>query len=85
MDLERIQEVLRKYEERLMSLKNVESVGIGKKTAKGKETEELAIVVGVAKKLPPEMLKKLNIVPIPKNLEGIKTDVIQVGKLYAQK
>ncbi|UCG02733.1 MAG: hypothetical protein JSW11_01830 [Candidatus Heimdallarchaeota archaeon] len=81
MSLEEVRKVKRKYSNHLMSFKNVVSVGVGRKRVNGKETNELAIVVGVSEKLPENKLKKTDI--IPKKLDGIKTDVIQVGEITA--
>ncbi|MFX0184524.1 MAG: hypothetical protein ACFE95_15695 [Candidatus Hodarchaeota archaeon] len=64
-----------------MSLKNVVSVGIGRRKVQGRETEELAIIVGVTQKLPPTLIKKSDL--IPQVLDGVKIDVIEVGEVRA--
>jgi len=52
-----------------------------KKIVKGKETDRLCIRIYVRKKLPESMLRKDEI--IPKELEGVCTDVVEVGTLKA--
>ena len=60
---------------------NVVGVGVGRKLVRGRETEELSIAISVIKKLPERSLKREEI--IPKEIEGIKTDVIETGVIYA--
>ncbi len=60
---------------------NVVGVGVGRKFVRGKETDELSIAVSVIKKLPEASLRMEEI--IPKEIEGIKTDVIETGIIYA--
>lgn len=79
MSLEEVKRVNEKYSDYLMSLKNVISVGIGKKMIGGQQTDELCIIVGVTKKVPDHKLKNEDIVP--KNIDSVKTDVIKVGKI----
>jgi len=79
--LEEARNIKAKYLEQLLKLANVVSVGIGRKVVGGKQTDEIAIVVGVTKKLPESLLDILDIVP--KILERVKTDVIEVGQIFA--
>lgn len=58
-------------------------MGIGRKTIAGEETDQLAIVVDVVRKLPENQLKKEEI--IPKSLEGVPVDVQEVGVIKALK
>lgn len=60
---------------------NVVGVGVGRKLVRGRETEELSVAVSVIKKLPETSLRREEI--IPKEIEGIKTDVIETGVIYA--
>jgi hypothetical protein len=60
---------------------NVVGVGVGRKLVRRKEKEELSIVVSVIKKLPEASLRREEI--IPKEIEGIKTDIIETGVIYA--
>lgn len=64
-----------------MTRPNVVGVGVGRKLVRGKETEELSIAVSVIKKLPAMSLRKEEI--IPREIEGIKTDVIETGVIRA--
>lgn len=75
-----IQKVLAKNRKKLLK-KNIEAVGIGYKVTDGKQTCELAVVCSVEKKLPLFKISKTNL--IPKEINGIKTDVIEVGIIKA--
>lgn len=70
-----------RYSKTIMEKENVVGVGIGYKEASGKRLDELCITVMVRKKLPLEALPISAL--IPRELEGIKTDVIEVGDLRA--
>lgn len=70
----------------LKSLKkrlNVNGVGIGHKIVNGKDTGELCLTVLVRKKLPKSELTKANL--IPKSLDNISLDVVEIGNVYAYK
>ena len=69
-------------EDNLLALSNVSGVGIGFKEKKGKQNEELCIQVFVQKKLKEKDLDSDQIVP--KTLNGINTDVFEVGNIEAQ-
>jgi hypothetical protein len=77
------QKVVERLNSEVKRLPNV--VGYSKtlkrKIVKGRETDIMAIRIYVEKKLPEAMLKPAHI--IPKNIEGIHTDVVEVGKLKA--
>ncbi len=73
--------VKERHERYLLGKRNVTGVGIGFKKAKGKKTNELSIVVLVEKKLPETVLKDEDI--IEKELEGVPTDVQEVGRIKA--
>lgn len=63
----------------LLSLPNVNGVGIGYKETNGHITDELSVVCLVTK-------KTSNLPPgghIPSSIDGVKTDVIQVGEIKA--
>lgn len=63
---------------RLQSDPNVACVGIGLKFVKGKPTLEAALQYYVRTKLPSDAeIRKLGSEPVPRELEGYKTDVIQ--------
>ncbi len=67
------------YSRRIMKMPNVVGVGIGYKETSGKRLDELCITVLVRRKLPIEALPSSGL--IPHELEGVKTDVIEVGEL----
>ena len=78
----KIKQLQKKYEPRLLSFPNVVGVGIGFKERKNISTKKLCLKVYVLKKIPPGKLSKDQL--IPKKLEGIETDVEEVGRLKAQ-
>lgn len=83
MDEEYIREIKSKYAPLLFKYEGVVGVGIGRKIVAGKETDQLAIVVDVIKKLSEDRLKKEDL--IPQFLEGIPVDVQEVGVIRALK
>lgn len=76
-----IDAVLLKSRTKLMRLRNVVGVGIGHKVTHGIDTGELCLAVFVSVKMPPEKLKKKDIVP--PEIDGVKTDVVETGEFYA--
>ena len=71
-----IEDVQRKYENRLLGLPNVNGVGIGRRD--GKEV----IKVFVTRKVPETSLQPGEV--IPKALDGFETDVQELGEVTAQ-
>lgn len=71
-------EIKTKYQDELLAKENVVGVGIGKK----KRTGQFCIKVYVKEKKPVNQLKACDI--IPRQLEGVRTDVVQTGKIMAQ-
>jgi hypothetical protein len=71
-----IEGVMAKYQERLMGLPNVTGVAIGQRAGKP------VIKVFVTHKLPESALRPEEIVP--KNLQGVETDVEETGVVTAQ-
>ncbi len=63
---------------RLHAIPGVHAVGVGFKVVGGKKTDQLAITVFVDKKKKPEELVQREI--IPAEIEGIKTDVVQMAR-----
>lgn len=59
--------------------KNVIGHGVGKKITGGKVTDENCIAIFVDKKLTPDAISKKDM--IPKKINGIKTDVVETGKI----
>ncbi|MGA7902512.1 MAG: hypothetical protein WCA06_07755, partial [Terrimicrobiaceae bacterium] len=64
--------------ERLQALPNVRSVGVGMRVRRGKLTGELAFGVYVDVKVPRAKLVAADL--IPEIVEGIRTDVLQIGR-----
>lgn len=77
--MERIARLLRQHEKKLLSLDNVVGVGMGYKIVRGKTTNKPAVMVLVKKKYPEEQLKSKHVVP--KALNEVPTDVIEVGEI----
>lgn len=75
-------QALERHRDNLLSLPNVNGVGIGFKQRAGLETDELSVVVFVTRKLPERQLKVSSLVP--QSLEGSRTDVVEVGVLTFQ-
>lgn len=65
----------------LLAVKNVVGVGVGYKIKGGQQTDDYAIVVMVSQKLPLSALAPEAV--LPKNISGVKIDVIEVGELRA--
>ncbi|MHA2403985.1 MAG: hypothetical protein ACXADH_13400 [Candidatus Kariarchaeaceae archaeon] len=81
--MEEVQKVKKKYQDQLFKHKGVVGIGIGKKTVKGKETDDLAIIVSVELKVDEAELPEEDL--LPEVLEGVPIDVQQVGILKIQK
>ncbi len=78
---EQIMAVRIQYEKQLMAQANVIGTGVGFKYKRGKLTNDLAVIVNVTKKKPLTELAKKDVVPT--ELEGVLTDVQEVGKIRA--
>lgn len=79
---QKAQAVKRKYESDLLSRANVVGVGVGYLRRGGQATGEIGIVIMVEKKVSPEHLDPEHI--LPAELDGIRVDVQEVGRLAAQ-
>jgi len=77
-----IQRVKERYEAELLLNSNVVGVGIGTKIIKGISTQRECIKIYVRKKFPRNKLQKNEL--IPRKLNGIETDVEEVGRLKTQ-
>ena len=73
----KIQELIRKYESELLKYPNVIGISTGNKIVNGISTKELCISILVKKKIPEEELDSKSV--LPKYIESIKTDVVDVG------
>lgn len=76
-----ILDISNNYYEYLMSLYNVNGIGMGYKYINGVNTKQLCIHVLVEEKVNSKYISKSNI--IPKKYMGITTDVIEVKKVKA--
>lgn len=65
----------------LLKKGNVVAVGKGRKTVRGEDTGEEAVVVNVKKKQPEFKLTRQDMVP--KSVDGFQTDVVESGKIRA--
>lgn len=78
-EIAEIAEVREKREEEILSYPNVVGVATGYKIKADKVTPDLCMQVLVEKKIKEEVLAESEIVP--KDVEGIKTDVIATGRI----
>jgi hypothetical protein len=69
------------HTEALMAMNNVVGVGTAYKISNGEKTDELAVVALVRDKLSPDGIPRSQM--LPKKLDGIATDVVEVGELRA--
>src|ERR1700693_335587 len=83
IDFERIRNIKRAAQGRLLAIPGVHAVGIGSKIVAGKRTDEPAIMVFVEKKRPLSELRPEEV--IPGEIDGIKTDVYEseVPRIHA--
>lgn len=77
----RIAEVQDKHEAELLSFDNVVGVAPSLKVSKGEPTGEWSLTVLVEEKLPKTKVAKDSLVP--DTVDGVVTDVVEVGKLEA--
>lgn len=78
----RAQEAQTKYTEELIKKANVQGTAVGLAKVNGEYTDEIALVVLVSVKLPESQLEPEDI--CPKELDGVRVDVQEVGFLEAQ-
>lgn len=78
-----IRKIKERYEEKLLLFPNVAGVGIGAKIINGISTQRKCVKIYVRKKVSRSKLQKNAL--IPGKLNGIETDVEEVGRLKAQK
>lgn len=70
------------HQDTLLQKQNVVGVAVGYKESEGVKTDEIAVVVLVEEKKPLAALSAQD--AIPKEIDGMKTDVVEVGYLRAQ-
>lgn len=75
-------EAQRLFQEDLLRRRGVVGVAVGYKNFREESTDELAVAVLVEQKKPVAALTEEDL--IPKDLQGARTDVIEVGRLEAQ-
>ncbi len=80
-EVDEIRRIKEKHEPSIMARKNVVGLGVGYKETKGVKTDRMALVVMVTKKVSAQELKKGDL--IPAEVEGVITDVIEVGEIIA--
>lgn len=78
---DKIKQVKEASKDNLLEMQNVIGVGVGYQIQGGEQTGNYAIVVMVSRKLPLPALAPNAI--LPKNVDGIAIDVIEVGELRA--
>jgi hypothetical protein len=78
---EQVREVKRRYTSYLLTFKNVVGVGVNKKRRRGVEIPIYSVTVYVKKKLPDLQLDPADI--IPTELDGVPTDVVEIGEPLA--
>ncbi len=71
-----------KHTPSLMGKANVVGVGRGYKVVQGRRTDRMCVVVLVRRKVPHLALEAHALVP--KDVDGVETDVVEVGELIAQ-
>ncbi len=76
-----IKEILKKASPQLFLKPNVVATAIGYKHVQGKRTAGLCIVCSVESKVPVSFLSEKEL--IPRDIEGIPTDVQQTGAIYS--
>ena len=79
--MEEVRRVKERREAELMKKAGVTGCAIGYKQVNGERTDELGIVCYVTEKKPEGKLRKRDI--IPKEIEGIPTDVVASGEIRA--
>ena len=77
-----VTEVKERHKESILAKPNVLGVGTGYKSRDGKQLGELCVIAMVSQKIPRAGLDPSELVPV--EIEGVSTDVIQVGFLRAQ-
>lgn len=74
-------EAQRRFEEELLRKRNVVGVAVGYRESHGERTDEPAVAVLVEQKMPEAALTDDDMVP--REINGVRTDVFEVGQLRA--
>jgi len=80
--IEQVRKVKARHEQALLKRANVVGLGIGYKETNDKSTEQIALIVNVTEKKPLADLSAQDV--IPPELDGVVTDVQEVGHIKAQ-
>lgn len=75
---EQVKKVLKKS---ILKKKGIVATGIGYKIINGKQTDELALICSVVKKLPLSEISKQDFVP--PTIKGVPTDIVETGLIKA--
>ena len=81
-DLKKVRRVRKENAARLMAMANVVGVGVGYRRQAGVQTDELALVVMVSRKVPHTLLLPEDL--LPTEIDGVPVDVQEVGAIQAQ-
>lgn len=81
MSTDQAKDAQARHQHALLSKRNVVGVGVGYKESHGVNTGDIAVVVLVEQKKPKAALSDDDL--IPPELEGLRTDVLEVGDLRA--
>lgn len=76
-----VRQTKRTTEKELVQKPNAVAVGVGYKISNGQNTGELAVIVSVSRKIPLVQLSEAE--AVPKTIDGIKTDVVETGEIFA--
>ncbi|MFH2102018.1 MAG: hypothetical protein ABIJ39_01500 [Chloroflexota bacterium] len=81
-EIEKIRAIRKANQASLMAKPNVVGVGVGYRGHAGVQTDQLALVVMVSKKVPRAQLSAEEL--IPGEIDGVPVDVQEVGEVRAQ-
>ncbi len=77
-DINKAKNILERYGSEIKKKYSADAVGVGYKTEKGKMTDKVALIFYVKKKKSKEELLSEDITPIPEEIEGFPTDVVEI-------
>ncbi len=81
ISVDQVRAIKAKYEQELLSKPNVVGLGIGYREVGGQMTDQVGLIVMVRRKVPRAQLAPQEV--IPAQIEGIPTDVREVGEVRA--
>ena len=81
VDIDRAISIMQQNLRHLIQRNNVVGVGVGYKETSDGITDDLAVVVNVAQKVPVAQLAESD--KVPRDLAGVKTDVVETGRFLA--